>query len=230
LYIQPIKAAIWSLDNSPFGHFFVSGSSDRTARLWAIDRGYPIRIFAHHTSDVDTVKFHPNAGLIATGSTDTTARLWDIRSGDCCRTFWGHTSAVQTVAISPSGRLLATSDLSGTVLIWDIPSGQKVSTLSGHTGRVSGMDFSHGSLVLATGSIDDTVRLWDVRAESSRRDVRTQVQGESLDRVEDDYKNRSMESSLIKSIPLKNARPSYVRFTPENLLLVGATAFSTVDY
>ncbi len=42
---------------------------DRTARLWSTDKIYPLRIFAGHLSDIDTLKFHPNCNYLATGST-----------------------------------------------------------------------------------------------------------------------------------------------------------------
>ena len=36
-----------------FGHYFVSGSMDRTARLWSYERAHQLRIFSGHTQDVD---------------------------------------------------------------------------------------------------------------------------------------------------------------------------------
>ena len=45
--------AVWDTDISPSSQFFVSCSQDRTAKLWAFDRTYPLRILAGHSSDVD---------------------------------------------------------------------------------------------------------------------------------------------------------------------------------
>ena len=39
--------------HSPVDVYFVSASYDRTARLWATDLIYPLRIFAGHTAAVD---------------------------------------------------------------------------------------------------------------------------------------------------------------------------------
>ena len=44
---------VWSLDVSPQSWYFVTGSQDRTARLWNIEYTYPLRLFAGHVSDVD---------------------------------------------------------------------------------------------------------------------------------------------------------------------------------
>lgn len=37
----------------PRGYYFVSGSYDRTARLWCTENAHPLRIFAGHLSDVN---------------------------------------------------------------------------------------------------------------------------------------------------------------------------------
>ena len=38
---------------SPQGFYFVSGSHDRTARVWSTDHIQPLRILAGHLSDID---------------------------------------------------------------------------------------------------------------------------------------------------------------------------------
>ena len=45
----------------------------------------PLRLFAGHLADVDSVAFHPNCNYVATASLDLTIRLWDINSGSCAR-------------------------------------------------------------------------------------------------------------------------------------------------
>lgn len=37
---------VWDVATCPFGYYFVSGSADRTARLWCTERSSPLRIFA----------------------------------------------------------------------------------------------------------------------------------------------------------------------------------------
>lgn len=40
------------MDVSNSGLFIVTGSHDRTAKLWSLDRTFPIRVFVGHMSDV----------------------------------------------------------------------------------------------------------------------------------------------------------------------------------
>ncbi len=49
---------------------------DRTARLWHPEYTFPVRVYAGHERDVDSVGFHPNCNYLATGSVDRTVRMW----------------------------------------------------------------------------------------------------------------------------------------------------------
>lgn len=100
---------MWDVEFGPYGFYFATASHDRTARLWSCDHIHPLRIFAGHLSDVDTVKFHPNSKYLVTGSSDRTARLWDVQRGASVRVFAGHQGSVKTVAVSPDGKLMASA-------------------------------------------------------------------------------------------------------------------------
>ena len=65
---------------SPDGRFLLSGSADKTARLWDLTTGETLRVFKGHRSDVQTVTFSPDGNLIATASNDTVARVWDLQA------------------------------------------------------------------------------------------------------------------------------------------------------
>jgi WD40 repeat protein len=62
------------------GHF-VSGSSDRTLRLWNKNNGETIRTFVGHTGKVTCVALLPD-GRILSGSKDGEVRLWDTFTGE----------------------------------------------------------------------------------------------------------------------------------------------------
>ena len=56
----------------------LTGSGDKTARLWDAATGKDIRTFKGHKDAVTSVAFSPDGKRVLTGSNDKTARLWDI--------------------------------------------------------------------------------------------------------------------------------------------------------
>ena len=56
----------------------LTGSDDKTARLWDAAGGEVVATFVGHTGSVRAVAFSPDGTRILTGSLDKTARLWSV--------------------------------------------------------------------------------------------------------------------------------------------------------
>lgn len=59
----------------------LTGSFDKTARLWSAETGECYNILWGHTAEVVTVQFNPHSLLVGTSSMDSTARLYHIATG-----------------------------------------------------------------------------------------------------------------------------------------------------
>ena len=66
---------------SPDGKRIVSGSWDKTVKVWDAARGQEILTLKGHTDLVTSVAFSPDGKRIASGSEDKTVKVWDASAG-----------------------------------------------------------------------------------------------------------------------------------------------------
>tara|TARA_B110000858_G_scaffold77533_2_gene89892 strand:- start:163 stop:894 length:732 start_codon:yes stop_codon:yes gene_type:complete len=117
-----LKTTGWvhSVSFSPDGSRIVSGSVDKTVRVWDSNTGALIRTLTGHTRPVMSVSFSPDGSRIVSGSSDDTVRVWDSNTGALIRTLTGHTSSVMSVSFSPDGTKIVSGSQDKTVRVWDI--------------------------------------------------------------------------------------------------------------
>jgi WD40 repeat protein len=147
---------------SPDGRRALSGSADKTVRLWDVATGAELRCLEGHSDEVLAVAFAPDGRRAISGGQDRTLRLWDLASGRQIRTFAGHTDKISSVAFAPDGRRLLSGSWDQTVRLWDVESGQELRRLLGHNGWVTSVAFSPSAREALSGSYDHTARVWDL--------------------------------------------------------------------
>ena len=164
--------AIWSVSFSPNGKTVITGSLDKTVRLWDVASGREIRTFIGHDNVVKAVAFSPDGNTFASASHDHTVRLWDVASGHVIRIFSGHAGIVTAVSFSPDGKSIATSSNDKTLRIWSIASGNVVKIITGHNEEVTNVAFSRDGRTIVSASDDKTLRLWDTKNGKVRHIIR----------------------------------------------------------
>ena len=97
-----------SVQITPDGRFAVSGSDDKTVKVWDLEAGTCVGTLEGHQDIVYSVAISPDGTLIAsTGFMDNTVRLWDWKSGACLQVIKHEgTFAPISVAFSPDGSRL----------------------------------------------------------------------------------------------------------------------------
>ena len=159
------RDSVTSAAISPDGRFALSGSTDKTVRLWNMSDGHLIRTIDGFT-DVSfmtgiIVSFSPTGKYFLTGSDEKTVQLWETGSGREVKTFAGNESGISSAKYSPDGHHIVSA--SGDVVwIFDVMGGADVRTLSGHISPVYTAVLSPDAALCVSGSSDDNLKFWDI--------------------------------------------------------------------
>lgn len=158
------RGAVNSLALDGKGELLISGSDDKTVKLWEFRTGKLLRTLEGHSGSVFGVAADWDGEIIASGGNDLAVNLWDARSGRLLRTLEGHRQTLRSVAFQPHGKKLASAGDDNTVKVWDAPSGKLLRTMEGHQSFVVSIGFDPAGSTLASGGLDSTVKLWDVES------------------------------------------------------------------
>ena len=124
--LQGQTDAISSVSMMPDGKWALTGSLDKTARLWDLRDTNAIRsyILRGHTEMITSVVLRLDGKMALTGSIDMTARLWDLRDTNNIRFLMlqGHTGPINAVALTPDGCWALTGSTDATARLWDLRS------------------------------------------------------------------------------------------------------------
>ncbi|REK26402.1 MAG: WD40 repeat domain-containing protein [Planctomycetota bacterium] len=166
-----------SIAVSPDGSRIVSGSRDKTVRIWNGLTGEEQAVLRRHQSRVTCAEFSPDGNRIASGSIDRTLRVWDANSGYELMALRGHEKGIQSVAFSPDGTLIAGGSLDQTLRVWDAATGAEVAVLDKYANPVMAMQhlslaFSPEGRRIVVGCShdevhhqqDNAVRVWDIQS------------------------------------------------------------------
>ena len=160
-----------SLAVTPDGKWLVTGSADKTVRVWDLTNGKALWTFAGHpgTEGVTAVAVRPDGAEAASGGDDGAIRLWPLAAADEHRAFPGAAGPIWAVAASQDGERFAAAGADGQIRVHDAGSGKPLKTLAGHPGGVTALAFAGPDRLLSGGG-DKLVKAWNP-ADGTARDL-----------------------------------------------------------
>ena len=172
----------------PRGTYFVTGSEDKTIKVWNPNTFNVLVNFDANDDAVYSLAYSLEEGVIVSGSADNTVRTWRVTpaegdeeiavgrdslemTGALVREYNGHQGAVYSVdagfvlprRASNRAAMIASGSADNSVIIWNIRSGNRYRTFDESTDAVYAVKFSPDGEFVAAGGRDGKVRLWNLR-------------------------------------------------------------------
>lgn len=145
------------------GNFLVSGSSDKTVRIWNPITGSCKRILNGHEQAVLAVILSPDQQNVISASADKTIRIWKINEYEKPQVLTGHSDWVTCLALTPDGKILVSGSTDKTIKFWKLETGELIKTLTEHSAAIFSVMVHPDGEILASGSIDGRVNLLNLQ-------------------------------------------------------------------
>uniref|UniRef100_A0A0A9W3D1 Lissencephaly-1 homolog n=1 Tax=Lygus hesperus TaxID=30085 RepID=A0A0A9W3D1_LYGHE len=101
------------------GPFLVSGSRDKTLRVWDVGRSVCLFTLEGHDNWVRGVVFHPHGKYIVSASDDKSLRVWDIRNKRCAKKLEAHPHFCTSLDFHKTQPFVVSGSVDQTVKIWE---------------------------------------------------------------------------------------------------------------
>ncbi|WFD30390.1 hypothetical protein MSPP1_001409 [Malassezia sp. CBS 17886] len=148
--------------------YIISGSRDRTIRVWDSASAACLTVLSGHQGSVLCLAHHGD--MLLSGSSDETARIWYRTSGphyEAGPVLRGHTGGILHVAFDENWIVTASRDK--TLRVWTRTGGTHIHTYVGHRGSVNACSLYRGTV--ASGSGEGGIMIWDAATGATRGSI-----------------------------------------------------------
>ncbi|MCF6352620.1 MAG: caspase family protein [Cyclobacteriaceae bacterium] len=154
--------AIKSVDFSHDGAFIVSGSKDKTIKLWEVSSGRELHTYNGHQKGVNDVLFTPNDEQLISASRDGYIYFWDVLTGNIIKSYKQPDENILRLALSPNGYYLAVGSTGEHINVYDTRLDSIIYSVNGSYRARDNVFINAIGTKLITGLDNRTVKIYEL--------------------------------------------------------------------
>ncbi len=157
------------------GRQLVTGSWDKTVRIWNSRTGRQTRIIKLQTP-VNTVAIIDDEKSIAVGGHDSVIRIFDLRTGRAQGKLEGHKMGITELRADPGGGQLLSSSIDKTLRLWDVRALRLLRVFERHDSQVFSVRFTPDGKYAVSGGRDGYIMIWDLNTGQPSKSIKAHEQ------------------------------------------------------
>ena len=156
--------AVASAAIDPTGKILVTGSWDRSLKIWDVTTGKSVkRISDAHQGYINSVTFSADGTKLVSGADDGMVQIWDAKTMEPLRLIRVSDSAVQVTEFSPDGKTILTASRDRSLRLFEVSTGKQIREFEQqHQWSILAARFSPDGMRVVSGSEDNQAIIWDV--------------------------------------------------------------------
>jgi eukaryotic-like serine/threonine-protein kinase len=156
---------VWSVALAPDGTTAVTGSEDKTLRLWDVESGKELDRF-DAGGIFSCVRYSSDGMQIVATNWDGKVRIWQLADGTLGEPVQFPFESATLDIVSLTNDTFAFGNVAGSVLMWNARTRNIERTFSGHTGWVHSVASLNNGNQILSASHDSSINLWNADSDT----------------------------------------------------------------
>ncbi|GAA6622992.1 WD40 repeat domain-containing protein [Scytonema sp. NUACC26] len=154
--------SVWSIILSNENQNLVSGSADKTIKIWNLKTGKVQHTLTGHNDVIRSLVFSSDRQNLISADSQGKVRIWNWQTKQLIKILNICSVPLWSIVMSSDNRTLISGDENGNLIFSDIHTGKILQVIKGHSGRIFSIAISPDGKKLVTGGIDKKIKIWEL--------------------------------------------------------------------
>ena len=170
------KNAVSSILISSDNQLLITGSYDKSIKIWELSTGQIIDTLQGHSEAITCLAISNDNKTLISGSRDKTIRFWYLKQKKVVKTFggWfsGHSQAMISVVIDSKNNVLLSASADNLIKIWDLKQSKEIKEINCKSGQITSLAINQNQGYFCNSGLEKQIRIRNTKTGEVIRSLR----------------------------------------------------------